>query len=278
MLQNFAGWERMRRFFFRLAAGFACALAPAIAAAAPSSPTPSAAQIVDKVATAYGGRAVLASIKNKIIVVQLTIGGQPATATTTIAAPNKYVTVIDIPGMHAKVARGYDGSVAWSTDSYGVVSSLTGTQATALVCEAADANDSDLFPDRWPTTVKELPSRTVDGKKYLVLSTVPKGCDESTSYVDPQTYLIMRVEAMGQTSAFSDFQTGPAGEKYAKSIVITGPMGVVQAAVTSIQDNVTLDPATFTMPTSGSPAPSPASATPAPPAATPSARALRYDF
>jgi hypothetical protein len=240
-------------------------LLPALAAGATSSPTESAASILSNVTQAYGGRAVLAAIKNEIIVVDLTIGGQQATSTTMIAAPNKYMTVIDVPGMHAKVSRGFDGAVAWATDAYGVVRSLTGDSANAVKCEAIDANETSLFPDRWPTTVKAQPSQTVDGKTYLVLSIEPRGCEKSTAFVDPKTYLIMRYATTGQTSAFSNFQNGPSGEKYAKSIEVTGGMGVLLGTVTSVRANVPLDPSAFSIPSAAAPPPPVApTASPAP--------------
>jgi hypothetical protein len=266
MLQNFGKGERMRRFVFRLAgAVLACALLPALAADAASTSAESADSIVSKVVQAYGGRAALASIKNQIIVVELDIGGQPATSTTTIAAPNKYMTVIEVPGLQTKISRGYDGAVAWETDSYGVVRPLTGQRATSVLCEAIDANETSLFPDRWPTKVEAQPSQTVDGKSYLVLSIEPRGCEKSTAYVDPKTYLIMRYATAGQTSAFSNFQNGPAGEKYAKSIEVTGSMGVLQGTVTSVRANVPLDPSAFAMPSAAAPRPPVApTASPAP--------------
>jgi|SRR5579864_295318 len=242
------------------------ALAPAATALAAGSTAapPSASATLAKMAAAAGGMSVLASIKTQVIVATAAIQGQQATLTTTVQAPNKFLQVIDVPAFHLRITKAYDGTTAWASDAYGNVKALTGDQAHEVLCEAIDSNDAVMFPDRWPVTVKAQPNQTIDGKSYLVLSVTPKGCETATLMVDPKTDLISRETVSGQTSVLSNFKKGPAGEIYAATLVVTGPQGVFVATVSSVQDNVALDPAAFTMPPPPSPSPAPAaSAAPA---------------
>ena len=241
--------------------------APSSAAAPPS---PSA--ILDKVAAAYGGRSVLDAIKNQVVVIQITVQGQPAIITTTAEQPNKFLQHVQVPSYYVDVLTGYDGTVGWTRDNYGS-HAASGEKLTSIECQAIEANDSVLRPESWPMTVELKPNETVDGKSYLVLSVTPKSCPGSTMYVDPKTYLIARVVSPTQTLSLADWAVGPLGEKYAKSLTVTNIAGTIKGSVLSVKDNVDLDPSTFAMPPSPpSPSPSPSPAMPccAMPAASPS--------
>jgi hypothetical protein len=122
-------------------------------------------------------------------------------------------------------------------------------------------NSLGFVSGNWPTQAAVLPNATLDGKPYIVLQLTPKDCPVETDYIDPATYTIHRVDTVGQISTFADFKKGPQGEIYPSTIVETGPSGVIVATITSVQDNTTVDPSIFAMPSP------PASASPAPSAA-----------
>ena len=232
------------------------ALAVALAcSAAVSAPAPSA-PVLAKIADAYGGRTVLDSIKTNIEQLSLTSQGQDTAVSYTHVLPDKFLEVVSIPALHVMVTTGYDGKTVWQKDSYGHVAALTGDRLATALCQANDPMDAILRPATSKAAVAVKPDQTLDGKKYIVLLISQAGCPSTTLYVDPKTYLVARWSNDLQTTDFSNYQTGPAGEKYPKSIVLTTPEGTAIATVTSEQDNVTVDPSIFAMPP-GSPAPTP---------------------
>jgi hypothetical protein len=117
---------------------------------------PTVAGVVSKITAAYGGSSVVNSIQSQEIVTNLSIGGQPATVTTLVQAPLKFLQHVEIPAFHVDLTTGFDGAAGWSKAASGIAPVL-GDQLTKLRCQAIDSNDSLLHPDRWPTAVKLLP-------------------------------------------------------------------------------------------------------------------------
>ena len=225
--------------------------------------------LVAKVIEAYGGRTTLDSIKTVALVQALSVQGESGTITTTIEAPNKMLQVVSIPAYHATITTGFDGTNGWTSDAYGHVKALTGDQLTGLACQATNPFTTILHPDS-TVTVTAQPDQTVGGKTYVILLLSKKDCPTRTFYLDPKTFLTARVDDGQQTHDLSDYDTGPLGEKYAKSDAVEG-LGSV-ATVTSRKDNVPVDDSIFAMPKAApdggaspaSPAPAPAAASPAP--------------
>lgn len=231
----------------------AVALALACSAAL-SAPAP-AAPIIAKIVAAYGGSQVLDAIKSTRQQISLTILGQPGIVTFTELLPDKFVETISIPGDHVSVTTGFDGKNGWKQDTYGHVKPLTGDELTAAICQANDPMDAVMRPGASKAAVAVRPDQTEDGKRYTVLLVSQAGCPSTTLYVDPKTYLVSRLVADVQTTDFSNYATGPAGEKYPKTIAFSVMGQPTVGTVTSIEDNVSVDPSIFAMP-SGSPAPS----------------------
>jgi hypothetical protein len=209
---------------------------------------PPASDLVAKIVAAEGGASVVQSIQSVIIVATGQVNGNDVVVTSSFAAPTKWVQAFEIPSYHVKVYKGFDGTSAWQTDTNGDVDVLAGDQATAVECQAIDSDPAGIASTNWPRAIASQPDLTLDGKTYHVLSVTPKGCPLSTFYVDPQTYLIDRVDESGQTLTFSDFKKGPSGEIYATSVISSGAAGVIAATVTSRQDNPTISPSTFAVP------------------------------
>jgi len=260
----------------RIAIIVTCALCAIGSALVPtparSASPPSSSGLIAKMIQAYGGAALLDSIKSTVVVASLTLQGQDGTVTTTTQVPNKSVEVVAVPAFHATITTGYDGTNGWTSDGYGTVKALTGDQLASTRCNSTDLTYAMQHPD--PTIVfAQQPNQTVGGKSLLTLLFSQKDCPTITLLVDPKTYLITRFVSALQTIDFSDYEKGPLGEMYPKTAVINGGIGTYYTTVTSIQDNVAIDPSMFAMPAAGSaaPQPSPSPAVSAAPAPSPSA-------
>lgn len=259
--------------------GFVCAATILAAAIAPvgakTEALPTAASVLAKMVAADGGEATLDSIKTQVIAARATIAGQDVAITTTWSVPGGWRQDLDFSAYHVKVIEAYDGTTAWASDAYGHVKILTGDQEQQVRCGAIEADPRGLRSSGRQTAMEVSPRKVIDGKSYIVLTVTPKGCPGTVDYVDPKTYLIKKVETSTQTLTFSNYKKGPKGELYPSLVLTFGAQGVVVVTITSIKDNVALDPSVFSVPPSPSPSPA-ASTTPASttsPSSLPSAQA-----
>ena len=115
--------------------------------------SPELATAMEKYADAIGGRPLLASIKNQTSVFNFTLMGRTLVVRTTAKAPSYFLQETQAEGGGGKIVVGFDGKTAWSQGPDGVTTILSGTKRAELISDAAGANNSELFPDRWPTTV-----------------------------------------------------------------------------------------------------------------------------
>jgi len=259
ILQYFIEVIRMRRSIVYISCAIGATCAVLASTPASSASLPSSTSVIAKIVAAYGGPSVLGSIKSTVQVASLTLQGQPGTITVTTERPNKSLEVVAVPAFHAIITTAYDGANGWTSDAYGNVKALSGDQLTSTRCDSTDLTYAMLHPD--PTIAFAVqPNQTVDGKSLIALLVSQKDCPTITLLVDPKTYLIARYVSAVETIDFSDYASGPAGEMYPKTAVITGGIGTYYTTVTSIQDNVTIDESIFAMPAAGkSPAPTPSS-------------------
>jgi len=233
---------------------------------APGAGSASVNPVVQKMIAAYGGSAVLDSIKTRHVVVAASIQGEAATITSTYAVPNRLLQVVTIPALHVTVTTGYDGANGWVRDSYAHVVPLTADQLAAFQC-LADDPILELLQSSDALSVQSSRS-TVDGKQYDTLRVAQQGCSPLTLLVDENTHLISRVIDAEQTLDFSDYMAGAAGDMYPKTVVTTvAGFGTTVGTVTSEQVNAPVDDSIFTAPAPGStaaPAANTPSASPAP--------------
>ncbi len=188
----------------------------------------------------------------------LTSLGQPSTVTYTQVYPDRFLQVIAIPALHVTVTTAVNGAAGWQQDSYGHVQALSGDKLAAAECQAHDPMSTLLHPASGKGLFAMQPDATLDGKKYHVLLLSQPGCPSTTIYVDPKTYLVTRLTDDVATTDFSDFTTGPAGEKYPKTLSVTTAGVNALATITQKEDNVAVDDTIFAMP-AASPAPAPSS-------------------
>jgi hypothetical protein len=229
--------------------------------AANAGADPTTASVLAGITQAYGGSVALSSIKTQTVVVSTIVSGQNATITDTFAVPSHLMEKVVLPALQATVLSGFDGATAWASDAYGNVEALTGDDAQKVRCQAIGDNPTTGTSADSTSAIKLEASQTVGGKTYLVLSVTPPNCPEVVDFVDPQSYLIERIQTAGSTITLSGFKKGPTGEVYASTIVQSGAQGVAVSTVLAVHDNAAVDPSIFAMPSK--PAPTPTAALPA---------------
>ena len=232
----------------------AFALAVAGGASPARADQPSLASVLAQYTNAMGGREALSKIKSTVAVFSFALLGRRMIETTTSKAPFYFLQVMRAEGGAATISDGFDGTTAWVQGADGKVRVLTGEDRAEIVSAAASANASEIFSDRWPTTVALKPSETYDGKTYLVLSIEPRGGLRHDEFLDPQTCrpMIERYVSTSSTSysVFSEFGTGPLGELQAALITTTRSDGLppLTSRLQSVKDNVKLSNAMFMPP------------------------------
>ncbi|HXW51836.1 MAG TPA: hypothetical protein VEJ41_07590 [Candidatus Acidoferrales bacterium] len=232
-------------------------LAVAQTAPAPTqSPPPSLSAIMDRYATAIGGRDVLARITTQVSVFSFTLADRTIVVTTTTKVPSYYLQVVATEGGGGTLASGFDGKLAWLQDPSGVVQILSGQKRAELITDAVGSNNSEIFAERWPTTVSLKPQETIDGKAYFVVNIAPKDGVPHDMLLDQQTYQPMMdrtVEADATSISTVDaFGTGPLGELFPKSLTTTRSDGfpTITTVLRSVKDNVPVANSLFAPPPS----------------------------
>ena len=239
----------------RIPAGADVSPAPAPLATPSNMPSSTdAATVLEKYADAIGGRSLIRSITTQESVYTFSLLGRTVVVQTTTKAPSKFLEVTQAEGGQGKIVVGFDGKTAWSQDPSGVTTILSGSKRAEVISDAAGGNDSELFPDRWPTDVALKPNETHGQKSYVVLSITAKGGLTRDLLLDAQTYqpVIERsVEDNVTAITVADsFSKGPLGELQPQSMTTTRSDGFPQITATlqEVHDNGAVSDAIFTPP------------------------------
>jgi hypothetical protein len=223
-------------------------------ASAPAMPSISLATVMAKYVDVSGGRNRLSKIQTVIAVSSFTLFGRVIDVTTTTKTPSSFLQVVQPEGSSTgKITVGFDGTNAWTVGPDGVMHLLTGQKRAEVIADAAGANNSEIFPERWPTTVSLKPNEDVDGKSYYVLSILAKGGVEHDILLDTQTYLPIierRVEPDSSSiTIINEFGKGPLGELISKSATTTSSdFPRITSTLQSVRDNVTVEKSIFAPP------------------------------
>ena len=107
--------------------------------------------------------------------------------------------------------QGWDGKVAWSSDSSGQVRVESSREAIAAGLEQAYRSAYGFFwPDRWPATRASVGERHADGVNYDAVKVTPKGAEPFELWLDRSTHRIARevdlTGAQPHTQIFSDYR------------------------------------------------------------------------
>jgi hypothetical protein len=227
--------------------------APAQGSAALASPAPDLGAILSKYAHALGGRDLLSKIKTQKTINTFTLLGRTIVQTTTVKPPFYFLQVIQVEGEAGQIKEGFDGKFAWVQDARGVVQILSGSRRAEVITDAAGGNDSELFPQRWPTTLTLRPSETVGGRQYYVVTIAPKGGVAHDLLLDTATFqpiMDRTTEDGGISMATVDaFTSGPLGELYPKSVMTTSSkVPPITTSLRSIKDNFDVPNSIFSPP------------------------------
>jgi outer membrane lipoprotein-sorting protein len=235
-------------------------LAAGTATQAGTTPGPTASpnlqEIMDKYAAAMGGRTLLAKIMTQRVVSSFTLLDRTMVVTTTIKAPDYYLQVVQPEGGGGELKAGFDGKFAWLQDAGGVVQLLSGQRRAEVVSDAVGANNSELFPDRWPTSVSLRPTERINSKEYYVVTIMPRGGVAHDVILDMQTFqpdMDRRTEPDATTiSTVDSFGAGPMGELFPLTVTTTRSDGfpTVTSILRNVHDNVPVSKSLFSPPVS----------------------------
>jgi hypothetical protein len=218
--------------------------------------SPNLQAIMDKYAAAMGGRPLLAKIATQKVVYSFTLLDHTIIVTTTIKAPVYYLQVVQPEGGGGELKAGFDGKFAWLQDAGGVVHLLSGQRRAEIVSDAAGANNSELFPDRWPTSVSLRPNERINGKEYYVITIMPRGGVAHDVILGMQTFqpeMDRRTEPDATTISTVDaFGAGPQGELFPLTVTTTRSDGLptVTSILRNVNDNVPVSKLLFSPPAS----------------------------
>jgi len=239
----------------------ALVLAPAFTAASTAPQTAEAA--IEKHIAALGGRDALVKLTTRKSTGTITIstGGGDLSGPIELfsKAPNKSraYTELDLSAMgmaeKMKLDQRFDGTTGW------VLNSLQGDSEMPASQQASQRNN--VFPTAFlsykeaGTTVKLLPSEKVGAKDAVVLEVTPKSGTVSKVFLDPDTYLVIRTSATVESPEVGKFEqvSEPSdyraidGVKIPFSIVTTSPMQTVTIKLTTVEHNVAIDDALFSV-------------------------------
>jgi hypothetical protein len=227
---------------------------PQTPAAKPSTPLPTAEQVVSKYVQAIGGKAAIEKLTSRQETGTFELGAMGVSAPVEIAAkaPNKTILTINIEGF-GTIQRGYNGTVAWENNPQTGLRELSGGELAQMKLGSDFYRDIKLMQVFPKMTVKGI-EKVNDSDAYVVDATSADGITE-TMYFDAQTGLIVRtdVEAdspqgkMKITSYPSDYRDVD-GVKLPFALRQITPQFEFTIKLDSIKHNVAIDDAKFNKP------------------------------
>ena len=232
------------------------------AGAAPAT-AQTADEIVEKHLAALGGREALGRVRTRVstgsITLTTAVGPVSGTVESFTKAPNKSRTLVtlDLTALGAgKIVNDqrFDGTTGFILDTFNGDRNITGSQLEALRNNA------------FPTVLLDYRARgltiTLSGKESLgdrptfVLETTPKTGPRVRSWVDAETFLLVKtsvtIETPGvgeieQINEFSDFRTVD-GVKVPFVVKSVNAVQTATATLTNVRHNVEIDDASFVKP------------------------------
>ena len=220
---------------------------PAAAAPEASTSTPDVKTLVARYAGAMHYDKV-ERIKSVAITASGLAGNHVITYSIMAKAPDKYLEIVTIEGTGLRASIGFDGSTAWAQDPSGNVLVLSGDAARWVEGIASGVGGD---PRSLSVTSGEA---TVDGVAYYVIRLRDARGYGRDLMLDEKTYLPIygRIVAgtVSHLYAVGPLDTGPLGESYPRLqqvVKMDGSLGN-PAAVTSVDDNISLPDSMFSPP------------------------------
>ncbi len=212
---------------------------------------PTVDQILDKFIESSGGKAALEKVTSRYVKGTFDIPSMGASGTVEIyaKAPNKSLTVIDVPGF-GTIQQGYDGTVAWED------SPMTGARDLSGVELAARKRDADFYRE---LHLKELFSQVaVKGKEkvgereaYVIEATPAEGKPEKM-FFDVENGLLVRADAERESpqgtalvETYLEDYRDVDGVKMPFTMRQVNPMFSMTIKFTDVKSNVDIDNSKF---------------------------------
>jgi hypothetical protein len=174
-----------------------------------------AAELLDNYVEITGGQAAYKAVKSRVVKAEVAAMGMTATLEMYVALPDKFYTVIEIPGVDGspggRIEQGWNGEVAWMLIPGMGPRILEGAEkATAIRDSTLDrfAHWRQLFH-----TVDYVGEESVEGRRYHKLVLIPKPLDlplEQSAKGSPVTVLID--PDSGLISQYAAEMTTPQGK------------------------------------------------------------------
>jgi hypothetical protein len=223
------------------------------AAAASSSPAPSADQILDRYVQAIGGSAAWKKLTSRVSTGTIDVPDMNLSGTIEIRekAPNHLLAIIIING--ASFRQGFDGAVAWTDDPQNGLHLESGAELEDT------RRDADFYH---PLDLRSLYSKfTVTGVEKVgdrdahVLEASRAGADPDKLYFDTQSGLVLRIfskhhTADGLTTIQEDMEDYREvdGVKLPFTVHQTSPDSSFIIKFAEVRQNVELDDSQFLKP------------------------------
>lgn len=225
------------------------------AAAQTAAKLPTADQLFAKYVQAIGGQQAYRKLTSRVGRGTFAIPAAGLNAAVEIyqKAPNKIVTLINLPGFGA-VTQGYDGKIAFDQQPTSGLRELSGKELAKRRRQADFYNDLNL-KQQYPKAIVVGVETVGTAEAYRVDATTPEG-DIEKLYFDKVTGLLVRKDEASETpegliptqSYFEDYRTVD-GIKYPFVSRITSPaVGVITVTLTELKHNVPVDDAKFSKP------------------------------
>ena len=242
----------------RLIAGITLVLASATPAIAQT-----ADEIVEKHLAAIGGREALGRIRSRVssgkVTVTTPVGDLAGTVEAFAKAPDKSRTLVkvDVTALGAGIVTNdqrFDGTSGYIIDTLNGNREITGAQLDAL--------KNNGFPTAWLDykarghAVALTGKETLGDRPALVLEVTPKTGPKMRSWVDAETYLIVKtsvtvdVPPMGpveQIMEFGDYRTVD-DVKVPFLVKSINSLQTITGVLTDVKHNVEIDEASFKKP------------------------------
>jgi zinc protease len=154
---------------------------------------PTADEVVDKYVNAIGGKEAYEKLSSRLSKGTFELPAMGASGSLEIhaKAPNKTISIIDIPGF-GLVSRCYDGTTGWAQDPQTGIRELTGTEL-AIQKRGADFFQAVRMKDLYPKRELKGKEKVGEREAYLV-EAVPSEGGPVKMYFDTETSLLTRVE------------------------------------------------------------------------------------
>jgi hypothetical protein len=220
----------------------------------PVTSLPTIDQVLDKYIAAVGGREAIKRITSRVIkgTCEMSAVGLIGTMTMLQKAPDKTLSIVDIPGFGA-VQSGFDGNILWSQNP---VAGLNEASGAAL---AAAKRDAEFYQElKLRDMFKKLMIRgkqQISGKDAYIVEAIPEEGKAETYFFDAESGLLVRHDAeidSGQGAAmtenyYEDYKDLD-GVKFPYTVRMVSPTTTIVMRFSEVKDNVEIEDSKFAKP------------------------------